>query len=67
MTTRLKAQAVIHRWSGHGESGEIAQVVITGVDYGLHHSTPAEIARSKADAELLNKLLDAHYQKQETP
>jgi hypothetical protein len=53
----LEAVVVLDRWSGHGEGGTIARVVIKGGDYGLYESTPAQIEQARKDAETVNAAL----------
>lgn len=55
MTKQLRAEVVLERWSGHGEGGAIARVVIRGGDYGLYESTPEQIAQAHADAARVNE------------
>lgn len=55
----LQAEVVLERWSGHGEGGTIARVVIKGRDYGLYDSTPEQIEQAKRDAETINAALRA--------
>lgn len=53
----LEAVVELDRWSGHGEGGTIARVVIRGGDYGIYESSSAQIEQAKKDAEMVNAAL----------
>lgn len=55
----LRAEMRVERWSGHGEGGEIAKVVIVGGNYDIYHSSPAQIEQARVDADYVNSLLRA--------
>lgn len=55
----IRAEAVLEPWSGHGEGGNIAKVVIRGGEYGTYESAPAHFQRAKADAARINAALNA--------
>lgn len=64
----LRAVVEFERWSGQGEGGEIARVVIRGSDYGLYESTPEQVEQASKDAETVNAALRAaHNTESATP
>lgn len=56
---QLRARVVQERWSGHGEGGVIARVVIEGGYRGdPYYSTPEDIAAMETKAASINAALD---------
>lgn len=51
-----KFKVELESWSGHGEGGTIARVVLDKL-YGSYHSTPGEIAEAESDANSINALI----------
>ncbi len=51
-------KVVIESWSGHGEGGQIASVVLDK-SYGLYESTQEQIREAEQDMDALNSMRDA--------
>lgn len=61
MSEKLRAGVSLEHWSGHGEGGTIARVVISGGYRGNpYNSTPEDITVLHAQAGYINDALQAH-------
>lgn len=55
----IRVKAIRRRWSGHGEGGVTAHVVYDKRIGHLYHASEAEHAEAEAEAERINRLLEA--------